>query len=54
MATEDDLSKEFQLWCKNNNLPRESAEELILRPELNYEQRIYIADFMRRWEKANG
>jgi hypothetical protein len=53
MATSIDLTTEFQLWCKNNGMPQKSADDLLLCPDLTYTQRIYLQDFIRRWEKAD-
>jgi hypothetical protein len=49
----DDLTTEYQAWCKANNLPCISADELACEPTLTPEQASYINLFMERWESAN-
>lgn len=47
---EDDLVEEFNAWLKRNDLPEESADELLARPGLTPLQRKYLTNFAERWE----
>lgn len=45
----DMLHEELKEWCKVNNLPLVSADE-ILSEEITDDQRTYLLDFIERWE----
>jgi len=48
------LIDEFETFCKDNNLPHMSADELFHEKYevLTYEQKSYILDFIERWEET--
>ena len=47
------LSAEYIVWCDAQNLPAMSADELVRETEITTEaQRIWLSDFINRWEIA--
>lgn len=46
------LIDELQTYCNAQNLPHESADELMMRDEVTAEQRAYLQDFCTRWEQV--
>lgn len=50
----DTLCEEFEMFCKENNLPHMSADELFAEKcdVLTSEQKSYILGFIERWEEA--
>jgi hypothetical protein len=54
MTALDTLIIEFQAWCKGNNLPQMSADELFCEKVdvLTAEQKSYLLEFIERWEEA--
>ena len=50
----DNLIAEFEMFCKANNLPHMSADELFHEKYdiLTSEQKSYILGFITRWEEA--
>ena len=50
----DDLIDEFEMFCKDNNLPHISADELFHEKYevLSEEQKTYILGFIERWEES--
>ena len=49
-----DLEKEYTQWCKENNLPLENADDLLVweRDRLTAQQKQYLEDFCKRWDYA--
>lgn len=50
MTTEDRLIDEYTDWLADNDLPDESADELILTEGLTPDQVAWLRDFILRWE----
>ncbi len=40
---------ELENWCQAQDLPYESADELLCRGDLNAEERAWLNDFHERW-----
>ncbi len=51
----DELSKEFQEWVDENNLPHFSADEILYDDSIEKtpEQEKYLRDFLNRWDSAD-
>jgi hypothetical protein len=59
----DTLTKEYQNWIKENELPNLSADELAVETRtdehgdeeliVNSDQRLWLNDFISRWEKVD-
>lgn len=43
------LRYEYREWLNANNLPKSSAENLLLEENLTHEQRAYLKSFIARW-----
>jgi hypothetical protein len=43
------LRYEYREWLNANNLPKSSAENLLLDESLSNEQRAYLKSFIARW-----
>ncbi len=48
------LSAELQKWCKENNLPQWSADELVMEENISDNQRKWLRDFISRWEAVES
>jgi len=48
------LMEEFKDFCKRQNLPLQSADELLTKGDLTHYQEQYIIYFLTRWENAEG
>ena len=47
------LAKQYRKWCAKNYLPLMSADELLVEGiELSDDERMWIRNFIRRWEKV--
>ncbi|MEN8132704.1 MAG: hypothetical protein ABFS45_21485 [Pseudomonadota bacterium] len=44
-----DLRYEYRKWLNANDLPKSSAENLLLGESLTNEQRAYLKSFIERW-----
>lgn len=51
----EELSKEFQEWVDENNLPHFSADEILYDDSIEKtpEQEKYLRDFLNRWDSAD-
>jgi hypothetical protein len=47
------LSRELEHWCRGQNLPFRSADELHFRDDITGEQRAWLGDFIERWWEAD-
>jgi len=56
METTDNLTLEFTAWCKANNLPLMSADELLyeVAETATRDQNQYISEFIERWHEAQA
>lgn len=52
VALIDRMVDEYNEWLKVNNLPPESADDVILRDDLTEEQRDWLFSFIDEWERA--
>ena len=43
------LRYEYREWLNANDLPKSSAENLLLDESLSNEQRVYLKSFIARW-----
>ena len=43
------LRYEYREWLNANDLPKSSAENLLLEENLTNEQRLYLKSFIARW-----
>lgn len=50
MRGTEKLAALYEEWCKKHGLPLESADELILMPELKAPQRRWLSAFILMWE----
>ena len=44
-----DLRYEYRKWLNANDLPKSSAENLLLEESLTSKQRAYLKSFIERW-----
>ena len=44
----------LEQWCIEQKLPYESADELILNPELTSAQRKWLGNYCNLWERTEG
>jgi hypothetical protein len=44
-----DLRYEYRAWLNANDLPKSSAENLLIEESLTNEQRAYLKSFIARW-----
>lgn len=44
-----DLRYEYRKWLNANDLPKSSAENLLLEESLTNKQRAYLESFIERW-----
>ena len=44
-----DLRYEYRTWLNANNLPKLSADNLLLEESLSSDQRAYLKSFIGRW-----
>jgi hypothetical protein len=51
-ADQISLTGELTAWCETQGLEPASADEMLLRADLTPWQRLWLSDFVRRWEKA--
>jgi len=51
-----DLSEELNVWLIQNNLPKWSADEVLVEEKFNLspKQKEYLRDFIMRWDKASS
>ena len=47
-----DLRYEYRRWLNANNLPKSSAENLLLEENLTSKQSAYLKSFIVRWASA--
>lgn len=48
-----ELTWEFQEWCQSNHMPEEGdATDLLDLPHLNAGQRLWLTEFLVRWDNA--
>jgi hypothetical protein len=47
-----DLRYEYRKWLNTNDLPKSSAENLLLQESLTNKQREYLKSFIVRWVSA--
>ena len=47
----EDLCDEYEAWCLHQRLPHVDAEEQLCR-RVTAEQRLWLQDFCKRWEKT--
>ena len=47
-----DLRYEYRKWLNANDLPKSSAENLLLQESLTNKQRAYLKSFIVRWTSA--
>ena len=45
------LSKKLNEWCDKNNLPHESADEILLTEGLTVDQISWLEDWVEQWEE---
>mgnify|MGYP001821556881 CR=1 FL=1 len=48
-ASTAELRYEYRKWLNANNLPKSSAENLLLEESLTSKQRAYLKSFIERW-----
>jgi hypothetical protein len=49
---EIDLSMELEKYCKEQKLPFLSADEILVQDYVTPEQKVWLKDFINRWDKV--
>jgi len=56
MNTEETMCAEWEKFCKDNNFPLQSADEVLVLcwDKMTEEQRTYTHNFIARWDEARA